>query len=47
MEYFVEEIRNMGKMPKQADEENQFRKSSNEYGKQNVDLNTSDYRYND
>ena len=25
MEYFVEEIRNMGKMPKQADEENQFR----------------------
>ena len=28
-------------------EENQFRKSNNEYGKQNVDLNTSDYRYND
>ena len=25
MEYFVEEIRNMGKMPKQADEENQYR----------------------
>ena len=25
MEYFVQEIKNMGKLPKQADEENQFR----------------------
>ena len=25
MKYFVEEIKTMGKMPKQADEENQFR----------------------
>ena len=32
---------------KDNNEENQFRKSSNEYDKYNGDLNTSDYRYND
>ena len=34
--------------PKDKNEENNFRKSSaSDYGKNNADLNTSDYRYND